>query len=242
MFNHSKPKAKASLYLRLLQYVRYYWWVLVIAIVSSMIFSGVDAGFTYLLKPILNKGFIDRDLHFVQLLPFLVIGAFIVRGLTYASATYFMAVVSRGVIMRFRQVIFRHLLRLPASYYDNISSGQILSIVIYNVGQVANASARALTDFVQSGCLIIGLLIVMFSISWKLSLLYFIVMPIIAISVQFTAKRLRRINLNIQTQMGSVANIAKEAIDGYKVIRSFGSESYETDRFDKATQKNRHRE
>ena len=67
-------------------------------------------------------------------------------------------------------------------------------------------------------------------------------MPIIAISVQFTAKRLRRINLNIQTQMGSVANIAKEAIDGYKVIRSFGSESYETDRFDKATQNNRHRE
>jgi subfamily B ATP-binding cassette protein MsbA len=237
-----QSKTTIALYLRLLKYVRPYLWALMIAMLANIIYSGVDAGFVYLMKPILNKGFIVKDFQFIRWLPVLVLAAFVIRGLANCVSNYFMAVVSRSVVMRFRQDIFTHLLHLPANYYDNTSSGQILSTIIYDVEQVANAGADALTDFIRSGFFIVGLLIVMFSISWQLSLLYFITVPVIAMAVRYSTQRLRRINLKIQEQMGKVTAIAEEAIEGYKVVRSFGNERYETDKFEQATRYNRRQE
>jgi len=230
------------LYKRLLGYIFCYWPAFAVAMVANVMYSGVDSSVTYLLKPILNKGFIARDVHFIKFLPFIVLGAFLIRGFANIISNYFMAIVARSVIMRFRQEIFRHLLRLPASFYDNSSSGQILSTIVYNVEQVANAGSDALTTLVQSFCLIVGLLVVMFSISWLLSLIFIITIPVIAITVHFTSRRLRRISLSLQEAIGDVTSIAEEAIEGYKVIRAFGGQAYEAKKFNKATKLNRFRD
>ncbi|MBU0455660.1 MAG: lipid A export permease/ATP-binding protein MsbA [Pseudomonadota bacterium] len=234
----STTQSGFQLYWRLLRYAKRYWWAFGIAILSNIFYSAVDSGFTYLLKPVLDKGFIDRDLHFIRFLPYLVFSAFIFRSIANFGSSYFMAVVSRGVVKNFRQDIFRHLMRLPAAYYDNNSSGQILSTIVYNVDQVSYASADALTDFVQSGCLVIGLLVVMFTISWRLSVLYLCTAPVITVAVKLSGQRLRRINKHIQDQMGDVTTIAAEAIEGYKVVRSFGGQPYEMKKFEKATERN----
>ncbi len=235
-------KSSVILYFRLLSYVRRYWAAFAIAMVGNVLYSSVDAGLTYMLKPILNKGFIARDLHFIHWLPCLIVGVFIVRGVSNCMSNYFMALVSRGVVMDFRQNIFTHLLKLPATYYDNTTSGQVLSAVIYNVEQVANAGSDALTTFVQSVCYIIGLLVVMFTISWQLSLFFLITVPLVAWVVRKSSKRLRRIGLSVQDQMGDVMSIAEEGIEGYKVIRAYGGQDYETQKFYKATFENRKRE
>jgi ATP-binding cassette, subfamily B, bacterial MsbA len=242
IFEKLKTSNSVALYRKLLPYMKPFLWPLSFALLGNILFSGVDASFTYLLKPILNKGFIAKDLQFIKLLPFLILGAFIVRGLAHFVGLYGMAMVSRGVVMNFRRTLFQHLMRLPASYYDKISSGQVLSTILYNVEQVAASGADALTDFLQSSCLIIGFLIIMFSISWRFSLLYIVAMPVIALCVNWSTQRIRRISLGIQNQMGTVTSIAEEAIEGYKVIRSFGGEAYEINKFDQATQNNRYRE
>ncbi|MEK6731326.1 MAG: lipid A export permease/ATP-binding protein MsbA [Pseudomonadota bacterium] len=235
-------KTDSKLYLRLLDYIRQYWVAFVIALLANVSYAGVDAGFTYLLKPILNKGFIARDLQFIHFLPFLILGAFLLRGISNIAGNYFIEFVSRGVVMRFRQDLFAHLIKLPAFYYDNTSSGKILSVLLYNVEQVANAGADAITTLVQSGFMIIGLLAVMFMMNWQLSLLYLILMPVIAITVRLSTKRLRRISLSLQTQMGEVTTIAEEAVEGYKVVRMFGGQNYEICKFDRAVRRNRWRE
>lgn len=237
-----KTRNSIALYARLLKYVLHYWPAFCMAMLGNILYSGVNSSLTYLLKPILNKGFIARDIHFVHFLPFLVFGSFIIQGLSNVMGTYFMSVVSRGVVMRFRQHIFSHLLKLPASYFDNASSGQVLSTMLYNVEQVANAGSDAVTDLVQSFVMIVGLLVVMFSISWQLSFLFFATIPMISIAVHRSSLRLRQINSSLQKQMGDVTSIAEEAVEGYRVIRIFGGQAYEQNKFNQSTEQNRLKE
>jgi subfamily B ATP-binding cassette protein MsbA len=243
---HSKEEKSIAnalvVYARLFTYVRRYWPALVIALVASMLFSGIDAWFVRFLEPLLNKGLVAKNREFLRMAPYMVLAAFIVRGLANFVGTYNLASVSRSVIMRLRQDMFTHLQRLPARFYDHSTSGQILSVVLYSVEQVANASADVLTTAVQSICLIIGLLTVMFMTSWKLSLLYFIIIPCITVIMRYASKRVRRLSLSIQDSMSELTHRTEENIDGYKEVRVFGGQAYESEKFFKATRVNRQRE
>lgn len=241
--SESKKIANAfAVYRRLLGYVRQYWPALLIAMIASIVYSGIDSWFVYFLKPLLNKGLVAKDREFLHWAPLLVLGVFMLRGIVSFFSTYNIASVSRSVIMRLRQDMFAHLQKLPASYYDHSTSGQVISVMLYSVEQVANASADILTTAVQSLFLIIGLLVVMFSISWKLSLLYFIIIPIISVIMRFTSLRVRKLSLIIQESIADITNRTEENVDGYKVVRAFGGQAYEKEKFDKITRINRMRE
>lgn len=240
-----KPRQIANalhIYARLFTYVRRYWPALVIACIASMIYSWVDAWFIYFLKPLLNKGLVARNHEFLEVAPFLVMGIFIFRGIASFFSNYYIASASRGVIMLLRQHVFAHLQRLPARYYDHTTTGQVLSVLLYGVEQVASASADVLTTAIQALFLIIGLITVMFSISWKLTLLYFLIVPLVTVIMRVTSLRIRRLSLSIQDSVADISHRAEENIEGYKVVRSFDGEEYETNKFNKATRLNRHRE
>ncbi len=226
-----------AVYKRLLGYARPYAWTFVIAVLANIAFSGIDSTFAYLLKPILNKGFITPDPAFLKWIPLIIIGLFILRSIMNLVGSYAMGLVARSVVMGFRRNIFEHFLRLPCSFYDQTSSGQLLSTLIYNAAQVSSASTNAVTTLIQSGALVVGLLTVMFVISWQLSLVFFATIPLIAILVRVTSKRLRKMSKNAQEGMGHISHIAEEAIEGYKVVRTFGGETYETTKFKAATEK-----
>ena len=230
------------IYSRLLAYVRPYWIALLISVIASVAYSGVDAWFIHFLKTLLNKGLVDKDRQFLMFAPILVLGVFIFRGVASFLSNYYMASTSRNVIMCLRQDIFAHLQRLPARFYDHATSGQILSVILYGVDQVANASADVLTTAVQSVFLIFWLLIVMFSISWKLTLLYFIVLPLVVVIMRIASVRIRKLSLGIQDSMGQLSHAAEENIEAYKVVRAFEGQAKEAERFNKATRLNRQRE
>ncbi|MES2217866.1 MAG: lipid A export permease/ATP-binding protein MsbA [Pseudomonadota bacterium] len=231
-----------TVYKRLFTYVRRYWLALVTALLASMLFSGIDAWFVHFLEPLLNKGLVAKNHEFLRWAPLMVLTAFMLRGLASFFSNYNIASVSRNVIMELRQDMFAHLQRLPAHFYDHSTSGQLISIILYSVEQVANASADVLTTAVQSAFLIVGLLIVMFSISWKLSMLYFIIIPSITVIMRFSSLRVRQLSLSIQQSMAEMTHRTEENIDGYKEVRSFGGQAYEIEKFNKAVRINRQRE
>ena len=229
----------SRLYRRLFVYVKPFWPVLLLGLIANILSSAIDAGFTYMMRPFLDKGFIDVDLLFIQKVPWLVLVGITTRGLVSAAGSYSMTWVARSVVNVLRQRVFRHIIHLPADYYDEAASGQLLSKILYDVEQVAQVSADALTDFVQNTCLVVGLLTVMMVICWQLSLMFLITIPFIGLLVNFTNKRVRRISHKVQKTMGEVTAIAGEAIDGYRVVRVFGGEIYEIDKFNKATETSR---
>lgn len=238
-----KPEGDSVvIYRRLLHYAKPYWPLLIIAFAANILYSSVDSTFAYLLKPLINKGFVEPDVTFLAWIPFVIIGLFAIRAVVNLLGEYFMARVARHVVLSFRQEIFRQLLRLPCQYYDQSSSGQLLSMILYNSTQVAAACTDALTTVVQSGCLAIGLMVVMLSISWQLTLVFFVTVPIIACMVKLTGKRLRTLNWRAQQTMGDIAHTAEEAIEGYQVVRMFGGEQYEMAKFSEVTKANVFRE
>lgn len=227
------------LYRRLFVYVKPFWPVLLLGLFANILYSGIDAGFTYMMRPFLDKGFINIDMTFVKKIPLIVLFGISIRGLVSALGSYCMTWVARSVVNVLRQKVFAHIVRLPADYYDEATSGQLLSKILYDVEQVAQVSADALTDFVQNICLVIGLLTVMMVICWQLSLMFLLTIPFIGFVVNFTNKRVRRISHKVQRSMGEVTEIVGEVIDGYRVVRIFGGEQYEVNKFNHATETSR---
>ncbi|MCD6046954.1 MAG: msbA [Gammaproteobacteria bacterium] len=240
-FDFQKHK-HLHVYFRLLLFSKQYWFALILGLGGNILAAAANASFTGMLKPVLDKGFIARDMHFIKWLPLIVFGAFLIRGVANFIGDYYMAWVGRQVVMRFRQEIFYHLLKLPADFYDQTSSGKLLSTIIYNVDQLAKASTDAVVTVVQESCFVIGLIVVMFINSWQLSLIYIVAVPIIALTARYASKRMRRLSKNLQASMGETTHIAQEAIDGYQVIRIFGGQTYEYEKFKKVTEQNRSRE
>lgn len=230
------------IYCRLFKYMRRYWLALLLAGIGTLVYSGVDAWFVYFLKPLMNKGLVERNAHFLYMAPLLVLGVFILRGAASFLSNYFIAQASRNVIMRVRQDLFRHMQRLPANYYDKTTSGKMLSVLLYCVDQISNASADVLTTAAQAICLIIGLVIVMFSISVKLTLLYFTIAPLVTVIMRIVSLRIRRLSLGIQQSIADINHHAEENVEGYKAVRIFAGQESEVEKFDRATRVNRQRE
>ncbi|MCL9682528.1 lipid A export permease/ATP-binding protein MsbA [Legionella maioricensis] len=233
------PVKNGYLYKRLFSYVKPFWPILLLGIFANMLYSGIDAGFTYMTRPFLDKGFIHLDMDFVNKIPLIVLIGITLRGIVSSLGSYCMTWVARSVVKVLRQRVFAHIIRLPADFYDEATSGQMLSKILYDVEQVAQVSADALTDFVQNVCLVIGLITVMMIINWQLSLMFLLTVPFVGLIVNYTNKRVRRISHKVQKTMGEVTEIASEAIEGYRVVRIFGGEKYEIGKFNQATERSR---
>ncbi len=227
------------LYKRLLTYVKPFWPILALGIGANILYSLIDAGFTYMMRPFFDKGFINIDLSFIKKIPYIILIGITLRGLVSSLGSYCMTWVARSVVKVLREKVFAHVLRLPADFYDEATSGQLLSKILYDVEQVAQVSAEALTDFVQTTCLIMGLLTVMMVICWQLSLMFLLTIPFVGLIVKYTNKRVRRISHKVQKTMGEVTEIASEAIEGYRVVRIFGGMSYESGKFNIAIEHSR---
>ena len=231
-----------ALYKRLTTYSRQYWPWLLMAVAANMAYSGIDALFTYFMKPLLDKGFVQHDPTFLKWLPLVIIVLFALRSFMNLAGDYTMAKVSRSIVVKFRQAIFDKLLHLPCKYFDKESSGQLLSLIVYNTTQVSSACTDALTQLVQSGFLALGLLVVLFVLSWKLTLLLLITGPVVAIAVKLSSARLRKLSRKTQDSMADIAHVAEEAIEGYRVVRIFGGEAYEMKKFYRAIKSSMTRE
>ncbi len=240
--NMKGSSSSLAIYRRLIHSLKPYKFIFSLGLIATILESITDAGFISLIRPIIDKGFIARDLRFIHYLPFIIVGIFLLKGILTFISNYYVNKVGRRVITDFRQKIFNHFLKLPATFYDLQTSGQLLSLMIYNVEQVAEATTSALLTAVQESFLVIGFLVVMFSNSWQLSTLFLVVTPLIAWMARYTSKRLQTLSTNVQKAMGQVTHVTEEAIEGYKVIRTFGGEEYEQNKFVSATELNQQRE
>lgn len=228
----------AAVYRRLLRYVVPHWRVAAAAVVGMIVAAATEAGFAWLIKPMLDSGFVERDLMVIRLVPLGIMGAFIVRGVASFAADYGTSWISRHVIARMRAEVFDRLLTMPRRFYDEASSGMLLSKLTYNVEQVAQAGTRAVVILIRDGATIVFLLAYMAWISWRLALIFLALGPVLGFVVIYISKRFRRISHRIQRSIGGVAYVAEEAIEGNDVVKIFGGEDHERRRFGRVNDRN----
>ena len=224
---------------RLWTYIRDYKSGLMVAIVALIINAAADTYMVSLLKPLLDEGFGDVESNFLKILPLIIFGAMIVRGLSGFVSTYCLSWVSGHVVMRMRRGLFNHFMHMPVSFFDRESTGALLSRITYDSEQVSAATSKALVSIVREGASIIGLLILMFWNSWQLSLVLLFIAPVVAFAIGFVSKRFRKISKNMQTAMGAVSTSSEQMLKGHKVVLSYGGQEIEKNRFDTVSNKMR---
>jgi subfamily B ATP-binding cassette protein MsbA len=230
--------ASTTLYLRLLSYVRPYARAFGIAVLGMIATAATEPLFPALMKPLLDQGFGAGERQVSPLLlAAAVVGIFVLRGALSFSSSYFLAWVGNRVILDLRAAMFARLVRMPASFFDNNSSGVVLSKVAFDVGGVASAATSALTVVVQDSIKVLGLLGFMLYLNWKLTLLALAVGPPIAWIVRLLSRRLRDMAREAQSSMGDLVQVLEETIDCHKVVKIFGGQDYETRRFERANQR-----
>lgn len=228
-----------EVYRRLLRYSASHWPVLVIAIIGMIAFAASETGFAWMMKPLLDGSFVERDPEVIRRMPFLVLGLFLLRGVAGFASSYGMAYVGQKVIKELRKELFEHLLRVPTQYFDHHASGQLLGKLTFNVDQVAQAASQALTVVVRDSFKLLGFLGLMFYLNPYLASITLVVGPLLAILVRWVSRKFRRLSTRIQNNVGEVTHVSEEAIQGQRMIKVFGGEAYEISQFERVNEKNR---
>ncbi|MDX1282023.1 lipid A export permease/ATP-binding protein MsbA [Shewanella colwelliana] len=261
MTTSSKSEVR-TVFVRLLTYLVPLKGVLFLSVFGLVLYGLVDATFIYSIKPFIDQGFasnvpttpsmvqgvdlglgggFNSDSDVLMMAPFVVIGLFSLRGLANFLSTYGISYISARMIMDMRQQVFEHYLKLPVSYIDAESSGNLISRVTYDTEQIARASGSALITIVRDGITVIGMLGVMFYNSWKLSLCILVVGPLIGLVIAVVSRKFRKVSKQIQAAMGGVTSVTEQMIKGHKNVLVFGGQKAESERFGKVNDDNRSR-
>ncbi|QQS53355.1 MAG: lipid A export permease/ATP-binding protein MsbA [Candidatus Competibacteraceae bacterium] len=220
-----------DLYLRLLRYVRPYRRMFALSILGTTAAAATEPLIPALIQPLLDGSFVAKDPHSIRLMPLLMVAVFIVRGITSFIGTLAMSWIAHQVVTDLRDALFARLLALPTRYFDDHSAGSLLSRLTYDVSQVMTATTQALVTLVKDGLSVIGLLGWMLYLNWKLSLLVLLITPGITIIMRLVSSRLRRLSRELQELMGGLTHVIDEVLQGHKVIKIFGGQDYERQRF-----------
>ncbi|HJO35164.1 MAG: lipid A export permease/ATP-binding protein MsbA [Pseudomonadota bacterium] len=239
MAGAAKDTSSWVLWGRLLSYSRPYWPVLAIGFAAMGGFAMAEIGFAWIMKPLLDGSFVRRDPAVIRIIPFAVLGLFLLRSLSQFVSTYCMAYVGQNVIKTLREELFGHLLRLPAPYYDRSASGKLLSKLTYNVDQVAQAATQSVTVIIRDGLKVIGFVGLLFYLNAALAVFTLLIGPLIAVCIRYISRRFRRISARIQNSMGEVTSVCEEAIRGQRMVKAFGAERYEQAQFERVNERNR---
>lgn len=231
-------KSDRILFKRIFLSYKPYLGLFILGAVATFMMSGVDSIFPWGIKMLIDKGIVHPDPAIIKWMPLAVVVLSVARSIASVGSRYFMSRVARSVVMDYRRSLFSKLLRLPASYYDHHSTGHILSTMLYNTDQIVQAGIDVLVNVMQDGSAAIGLLIMMLYSSWRLFLMVIVFGPPIIVVARWASKSMRKMSKRVQQGMGDVTHIAEEGIKNYKMIRIYGGQEYERDKFHVVTRKN----
>ena len=221
-----------ELYVRLLRYVSPYRGVFALALLGMVIVAATQPVLPAMVKPLLDGTFVEKDKTLITWAPVAIVALFVVRGLGEYMAQYSINWVGNRLVQDLRNVMFRKLLELPTPYYDDHPSGNLISKLTFDVSQVTTAATNVLTVLFKDALSIVGLLGWMLWLDWKLTLFSLAMGPPIIAVVRAISVRLRTTSRDVQRGMGDMTQVLQESIEGQKVVKLFGGQAYERDRFD----------
>lgn len=224
-------------YKRLLCYVKPYSGLFALSFVGFALFGVSSAMFVFIMENLVNvvtsNDFTDR-----YLVPLQVIGVTLLRSLGGFIGVYLMSRIAFNVIHNLRVQVFNHMTRLPNATFDEKNSGHLISIITYNINGVTAAATDAIKILLREGLTVLALFVTLIVMDWRLTLTFIAIAPIIGMLVATVGKRLRRLSNKVQNTVGDLTQVTSEMINGFKVMRSFGGEQYEQQRFDAVSKKN----
>ncbi|HXX81130.1 MAG TPA: ABC transporter ATP-binding protein [Thermodesulfovibrionales bacterium] len=216
---------------RILSLVKPYWGRLIVSGVCSLVVSGLNGSLAWLIKPTVDKVFVQRDPTFLILLSVAVMTAYLGKGVFSFFQSYLMRSAGAKIVRDIRNKLFHHLLYLPMSFLHKDSTGATVSRVINDAGVVQGLLAYTIKDIFVEGGTILVLVFVAMSRRWDITLMSIVVLPVAFYFVSRLGKRLKKVSLRTQEKIAEITEILAETFSGNKIIKSFCRQEGEMKRF-----------
>lgn len=223
-----------SNYKRLIWYIKPYIKRLCIAVVCMVVAAGCNLYVPWIIKDMIDKVLMEKDMELLNIICVGIIVVFLIRGIFYYAQNYLISFVGQRVIIDVRQQLFEKFQRTSVSYYDKNQTGAIMSYVTNDVGAMQAAVIDNMVEMVTEGSILIGSVAMMFYLDWKLTLLTFIIVPLVGYAMNIFGRKMKSSGTLIQERISDVTSILQETLSAARVIKSFVREDFEIKRFDKA--------
>lgn len=220
-----------DLFKRIFSYSKIYWRRLVIAALASLGVGAMDGAVAWMVEPFLKKIFAEKQLTILILLPFGILILFAFRGICRFLNDYFMKTTGQLAVQKIRNDIYEKSMGLSLGFFNKQSTGVLMSRILNDVNEMQNGVAKMVTGVFCDGFALISLLCVIFYRDWQLALIAFLVIPATVLPAQFIGKKIKRLSKMGQAKMGDISSVLQETFSGVKVIKAFGLEMREIEKF-----------
>lgn len=218
-------------YKRLLQYMRPYLRQLFLAIVCIVVAAGCNLYLPWIIKDMIDKVLADKDMMMLNMICIGIVVVFLIRGIFFYGQSYLVSYIGQKVIIDVREVMFRKFQRMPMAYFDKHQTGETMSYITNDVAAIQSALVDQLIEMVTEGSILIGSLVLMVYLDWKLSLLTLVVIPVVGQAMKIFGRKIKRNGTVIQERMADITSLLQESISAIRVVKSFVRENYEIQRF-----------
>lgn len=234
---HLTPPNSRVLYARLLTYVKPYWKAFALAVLGMVCTAATEPVFPAIMKYLLDNGFQTADPRMVWLIPMGIVTLFVVRGFFSFCTSYLMTWISTHLVTDLRREMFAKILTLPTQTFHEQSAGKLISRLLIDVGNVNEAVTSALVTIVRESLTALALLAYLLYLDWKLTLTTLIIGPVIALIIKGFGQRMRNASRNTLESIRQMSHAIEETVVAIKVIKIFGGQIQQTERFGRSTER-----
>ncbi len=220
-------------YKRLLQYMRPYTRRFILAVFCIIMAAAANLYLPWIIKDMVDKVLAEKDMFMLNVISAGIVITFLVRGIFYYGQSYLVSYIGERVIIDVREVMFKKFQRLPMAYFDRHQTGETMSYITNDVNAIQSALVSQLIEMVTEGSILIGSIIMMLYLDWKLSLLTLVVIPLVGQAMKIFGRKLKRNGTVIQERMADITSLLQESVSSVRVVKTFVREDYEIDRFKK---------
>jgi subfamily B ATP-binding cassette protein MsbA len=204
---------------------------LFIAMTAMIIVALFNAVQAYMVQPLLDKIFYEKNAHWLTALPLALLAVFFVKGVFYFFYSYLLEWVGQSVIKDLRNSIYKHLHELSMNFFYKNSTGELVSRIMNDVAMLQGTVSHALIYVLRDFFSVAGLLVVIFYMDWRLALITLLFIPMAAVPIVVFGKKFRRISSHYQQGVGEASNFLNETIRGIRIVKAFCAEEQEKQRF-----------
>ena len=227
-----QPSSERVLLARLFRYVRPHWRVFALGVVAMMLTGSTETALPAIMQHLLDDGFGGKgNPQLMWTAPLMIIGLFVGRGVFTFTMNYAMNEVSNSVLYDLRKQMFDRLVQMPVSYFSTHSAGTIIARLVNDVQNVTQSLASVLVIMVRDTCVILGLLGWLLYLNWQLTMIAFVLIPMVALAVGAFSRRMRRLSGEQLRYTGELTSVVGEAIHGNPVIKVYAGQEHERSRF-----------
>lgn len=219
-------------YKRLISFITPYWKRLALAIVCIIMSAAANLYVPWIIKDMIDKVLMERDMMLLNVIAIGIVVVFLFRGIFYYGQSYLVAYIAQRVIIDVREKLYIKFQKLQLAYYEKKQTGTIMSYITNDVAALQAALVDSLIELVTESSVLVGSLVMMFYLDWKLSLVTLIVVPLIGQAMKIFGRKLKKSGALIQERTAEITSLLQESISGVRVVKSFAREDYEIDRFE----------